>query len=381
MLVNEEHFGCLWLCQCDQPATTARTLKLSNSCDNKIRTTHFGITLIVLMKSFVTFWMVSIVIADYTIAQDQQSFSQVSELTLRPHITVQHPTVTLRDVLTRDHSSSDLSLLDLDLYEFSEDASAVELTRQFISLRVALSESSHHISLSGADSILVEYVPSLPLTDIAIENQAALSLSRHLQKPSSEVQVRLLQPVMAFVQLSRSPQHGYRFDFLWPPDVTPGRQNVVFRVFDGEQLVVTRQLPVAVMQRIQTIKMQQYAPRGTQITAEMISTENAFTASNDPQLTLSSVIGRTLGRSLRPHATLSPSDLEPLNNSSHSPVIQARSAVRIVARKNGLEVVVPRAQALQSGQQGQLIQVKNLQSNRVITGRVVNASEVVVDLQ
>jgi flagella basal body P-ring formation protein FlgA len=61
-------------------------------------------------------------------------------------------------------------------------------------------------------------------------------------------------------------------------------------------------------------------------------------------------------------------------------LVQAREPVRLIARKGVLKVTVPVAEALQSGKKGQVIRVRNLQSNQVIAGVVVARGEVEVPL-
>ena len=59
-------------------------------------------------------------------------------------------------------------------------------------------------------------------------------------------------------------------------------------------------------------------------------------------------------------------------------VVRPRDTVRLVARKGGLTVIISAAESLQQGSVGDLIRVRNLQSNRVITGRVASREEVTI---
>jgi biotin operon repressor len=49
--------------------------------------------------------------------------------------------------------------------------------------------------------------------------------------------------------------------------------------------------------------------------------------------------------------------------------------VRVVARKSGLTVMLSSAEALQSGNKGESIRVRNRQSGRTLTGRIVGPAE------
>jgi flagella basal body P-ring formation protein FlgA len=74
-------------------------------------------------------------------------------------------------------------------------------------------------------------------------------------------------------------------------------------------------------------------------------------------------------------------DLLPVeSNTATEIVVRQRDAIRLIARQGQLEFVVPRAEAMQNGRVGQVIRVKNLQSNRIVNARLVSAEEAVVDL-
>ena len=66
--------------------------------------------------------------------------------------------------------------------------------------------------------------------------------------------------------------------------------------------------------------------------------------------------------------------------SASQPLVKPRDVVRVTARKGSLTVTLHQAEALQSGEAGQLVRVRNLASNRVVVGKVVAAGEVEVAL-
>ena len=305
----------------------------------------------------------------------------VTELLLRPEVVVHQAKVTLRDVIELPPKSLDQSLLSLDLHEFDGQSSVEQISSQFIRLRVALARKLTDVKIGGVESVTIKFEPSVELTDDTIEQQAAESLAIRVRKDSSDVQVHLLLPVMSLWRAPDTPRDYFRFDFLWPDQLTWGRQVMLLRVFDGELLLFTRQIQVETARKCDVIQLLRDAPRGMTISEDMITMKSVFSAEVDPELSVEDALDRSLVRPLSRGSRLSPSDLKTQSPMALTPVIQALSAVRVVARKNGLQIVIPRAQALQAGAEGQLIRVKNLQSNRIITGRVVNASEVAVDLQ
>ena len=100
------------------------------------------------------------------------------------------------------------------------------------------------------------------------------------------------------------------------------------------------------------------------------------------ELQAADVSGLSPRRTIRPGEILTLSDFpEQPGRGASEQLIRSRDAVRIVGRRKALKFVVPAAEALQSGRLGQLIRVRNLQSNRIVVGRVTGRGEVEVPLQ
>lgn len=87
---------------------------------------------------------------------------------------------------------------------------------------------------------------------------------------------------------------------------------------------------------------------------------------------LEPVVGKELKTSLRAGAVLYEHLLE------EPPLVQRGDLVTILARSDHIEVSAP-GRARNAGAKGELVQVKNLMSRRIVYGRVVNPSVVEVD--
>ena len=61
--------------------------------------------------------------------------------------------------------------------------------------------------------------------------------------------------------------------------------------------------------------------------------------------------------------------------------VRSRDKVQMTARKGPLVVVLRGAEAQQQGRVGEWINVKNLQSNRIVAAKVVGPGEVEIPLQ
>ena len=299
---------------------------------------------------------------------------------LRSTVIVNQQKVTLKDVLAIGDHKLDRNLLELDLYEFGESEATVTLSKEFINLRVALSSSAKQTVLAGSDQITVTYRPSVALTDQLIELEAAKVVANTMRVGTNDVRVRLLTPVMSQWIGSTKPQTSFAFDFVFQNQPQLGRQTALLRVLDGGRIIGTKRIQIEAATRQPVITLRKSIRRG-----EILSNQNLEVTSEfrtmAPELNLNDAVGLTVRRNMTRGSILRPQDLEKTQRQTVQPnVIQTRDAVRLVARKNGLKVVVPQAQAMQSGRIGQIIRVKNLESNRIVTGRVVNADEVAIDL-
>jgi flagellar basal body P-ring formation protein FlgA len=89
-----------------------------------------------------------------------------------------------------------------------------------------------------------------------------------------------------------------------------------------------------------------------------------------------SPVGKRTKRVILPLQVVTKGDIGD-NEANAATVIRQRDAVKLVARAGSL-VVTTTGEALQDGRTGQTIKVRNVDSKKVVTGRVVNRNEVQV---
>ena len=94
------------------------------------------------------------------------------------------------------------------------------------------------------------------------------------------------------------------------------------------------------------------------------------------------VVGHTAARWVRTGAVLERADIRlgqrTTREDARPYTVPRRSVVRLVARKPGLRVTVSAAELLEDGRIGETVSARNLTSNRIVTGRLVDPSEVEV---
>jgi flagella basal body P-ring formation protein FlgA len=272
------------------------------------------------------------------------------------------------------------ALKDLDLAEFK--GGELTLTRSLIEIRLQLAGyDSSDVAMTGADQIVIGESQSVALTDMAVEQAVYRALCQQYEVPRDDLQVKLASPFIGPWLSSADQKKSVCLELMPTPQLPLGRVQLTLRLLDGERVLAARPAAFEISRRQTVVVAMSSLDRGAILTANHVREEVRFVDGALDQLTVGQVTDRKLLTPLRPGDVLTLRHVgEPAV--AESPVlIQAREPVRLVARKNGLKVVIPVAEALQSGREGQLVRVRNLQSNQVVTGRVVGRGEVEVPMQ
>jgi flagellar basal body P-ring formation protein FlgA len=113
--------------------------------------------------------------------------------------------------------------------------------------------------------------------------------------------------------------------------------------------------------------------RGEMVTPEMvhIATWNAYDAPRDAATELSQIVGRRATRLLQPNLPVPGSAVE------REAAVRRGGRVDIVARIPGLELRTA-GESLEDGGVGETVRVRNVESKRIITGRVTAPGEVMI---
>lgn len=220
------------------------------------------------------------------------------------------------------------------------------------------------------------------LTDLLVESSVQSALERQFALQPGDVRAQLLRPFVDDTLQKAVFEKQMRLEVVSPPELPLGRTNMLVRLWDGSQLLTSRSAFVDVRRRRYVLICRKTIAQGSAVNADDVNQEVRFVDSEQDELQAADVAKRTARRSIRPGEILSSRDfINELVAQSGKPIIRARDSVRVTAYRKGLKFVVPAAEALQSGHTGQLIRVRNVHSNRILTGRVVAEGEVEVQLQ
>jgi len=282
--------------------------------------------------------------------------------------------------ITDSDAARRAALMKLDLATWDPDQETT-ISRGMVEIRILLAGyDSQQVVLSGPDQVVVGLLPKVALTDLGVEQTVFDTLCRQFSIAPEDLRVKLVTP---FVGPSLPALEGLvqpRLELMPPPQLPLGRSQLTVRVLDGNRVVAARQLSFEIARRQPVVVATNSLDRGNLVSEEHVREETRFVDGPVDRLTAAQVIGRRVLLPFRPDEVVTlrhvgqPTEVE-------SPIlVQPRDAVRLIAKKRGLTVTIPVAEALQAGREGQLIRVRNVQSNQVVTGVVVGRGEVHVRL-
>lgn len=275
-----------------------------------------------------------------------------------------------------------MQLGELDLHHLLPGEQETIVDKAFVRVRILLAGfDPETVAVTGADRIRVVQMDPARLTDLGIEEAALRTLAQHYHVPTDDLQVRLLQPLIGPWLSDKEDLANVRAEVAPPVGLPLGKVPLTVRMFVGERLIASRQAGFEVTRKQTVVVPTASLDRGHTLTPKHLREETRFVDNAVDLLAIEDVTGRRLAQRVGPGEVLSLRHLAVDQPEERMNLVEARDSVRLVVRQNGLTVVVPGAEALQAGAEGQVIRVKNLQTNRVVTGRVVARGEVEVPLR
>jgi len=217
------------------------------------------------------------------------------------------------------------------------------------------------------------------LTEEAILDAARHCVLRRLPWEPADIEIRLAQQI-AYVARVTSPTGAISLDAdlrtAWPP---LGRVQVDVEVsVDGRRhSAVPVHLEVGHFDNVVVSKRQIEAKR-TITEQDVYLDRREVSALHGYSSSLDSLIGKRAKRSIRPLMVIAAGDVSATDASQaahDAPIlIRRQDRVRLVGQTGALNVSIL-AEALQDGRTGDLIRLRNVDSKKIIMGRVVSRSE------
>lgn len=217
------------------------------------------------------------------------------------------------------------------------------------------------------------------LSDLSVERAILDELASQFGIVQSDLQVRLLRSIVDPGAASLKDIVNPLIEVTAPAQFPYGRQSLVVRILDGEKIAMTRTVTVNVRLRRKLLLTRRPVSAGAKIDSSMLSEEIRFVERQYDELIPEDVIGMVAARSMRPNDIVDWANMRDSDSVSVGllkPLVKARDAVQVIASHKSLRISISAAEALGAGRKGQLIKVRNLQSKKVFTGRVIAAGQV-----
>ncbi|HWG47406.1 MAG TPA: flagellar basal body P-ring formation chaperone FlgA [Gemmataceae bacterium] len=299
-------------------------------------------------------------------------------LTLRAEATVSGSQVSVGDVAALEGGDAQQRerIAKLDLAELPLSSQPILVSQQQIDFRLRVAGiDDRAFRLEGPRFVRVSR-PATEALDNKIAAVARQAVEQKLPAGTEDAAIQLAQPVR-LPPLSAEGEDIHLEAELRGPVTVPGRVMVEVGIYirGARRLGLPVYLEVKKLQSapvaIRRIEVGE-AFRSDNVRIERVAVENPPKAAVD----VAGLMGRHARRTVAAGRLIEPGDVE--SDTQLAIVIHQRDLIHILAKVGPLQVKA-RGEALQEGRIGQLIQVRNVDSNATVAGRVVDRSTVEVD--
>lgn len=306
----------------------------------------------------------------------------VVRVALRPLSTVDQQLVKTNDIAEIQGGSpfERRRIAELDIFEFSQDKTSETISQSQLNLRLRLAGiDQNKYQLSGPEQATVSLRERVVSDKQIIENVRA-ALAQHWQVAPADLQIRLSQPLPASLNALLAADSDLTISPFLGQQETPGFMRLMLGIYRNNNLFkkVTVSLDV---QLIRTVAVTTGLLSARQIITNAdfrlerrrVSGRTALDAETD-------VANKITTRTLPAGSILLNKDIRSADNRLRQAreIIKRGDVVRLVARTRGLTVMLRACEALENGHINETIRVRNLRSRKIITGRVINATELEV---
>ena len=353
--------------------------------------------------------MIRILIFVWVIGSASELVAQSVNVLLAPTSEVREQVVRLGDIASvsmTDRSVVPKAVQQIDLVRIPDGESAAIIRKSMIKVRLQLHGlETGQFAVNGPEQIIAvlrapaetsrrqppvtlvsQSTPAQEekrsvqgLSDEAVEAAILQSLTRRFILHPDDISAELLKPFVTARMQAEVPQ-DVRIEVVAPTSFPYGRAGMMIRLWAGRSLVSSGLVSVRIQRRRTFLVARRYIPATAPVTRDLVQLESRLVDREYDEISVAEVDGLKTRRAIRAGEPLSFRDVVGSGRQKAETVVRARDSVQVIAFRNGLRFAVPAAQALQSGRVGEIIRVRNIQSNRVISAKVTGPGEVEVPL-
>ncbi len=301
-------------------------------------------------------------------------------VTLRASTTVDEPVVTVAALARVEGGPAWLrqKIGALDVAEVSAIGQTATVSRNQVVMRLRLAGiEPDSFRVEGPTQAVVQMV-TVELTDVEVLKAAEKAVLLRLRANPGDLELRLLEDIrLPAVRINPGDQLRLRGECP-PATLNAGKTRVtVIVLVNGVQRGVASVFLELCLYRHVAVTVRPLAA-GQPLKAEDVRPERRLLAAGDQSVAYSEqLLGHRILHAVASGQVLAAPDLD-LPLEADQVAIKCRDRVRLLASLGGLSAVAA-GEALEDGKLGQVIRVRNVDSNKVVSGRVVGRSTVEVD--
>lgn len=272
------------------------------------------------------------------------------------------------------------NIAKLDLLRRSDLGKKPAVSKAHVRLRIILSGVyPRDFVVTGAEQVVLQADGAGNVGhDNRLLTQLQPALAARLRVDPSDVQLQLTRPPSA--SLSRLLSGESRVEFTLPPVVQAGPLSIRVRIYDGTRLLKTDAISLELRVAMQVQVARRRIASGSSILAEDVRSQRRFVTGAIARNAVVDVVGQTLQRGVQVGDVITAQDLRRTQAMRPEIVIRSRDVVEVIARRERLQIKISGAVALQQGAVGDSIRVRNPDTKKVFTARVVNPGTVEIRL-
>jgi flagella basal body P-ring formation protein FlgA len=303
-------------------------------------------------------------------------------IVVRPTTVVRSSLVTVADVADIEGGDERIRrrVAGLDVAEVTTTAAPQVLSQRRIEIRLLLAGLAPNVcQITGADHVTLVRAAPVRLDKLVVD-AIHTALTTRFRVDAADLDIRLTQPLTSTLELAGLAPDDLRLEPRVPEVLPLGRTRLPVDVYVQGQLSENLSATVDIGWYQSVAKVAGLVGCGAILTPEKVVSERMRVVIPGSFLAPDQVVGRKVKRALRPGEALHPQDLEESRATENPILVKPYDTVQVVARRGQLTAILGAAEVLQQGREGDVVRVRNPDSKKVISGRVVSRSELEVSL-
>ncbi len=307
-----------------------------------------------------------------------QDLSAPVRVAMRPAVAHQQPRIAVGQLanITGGTSARRRQIAELDLAVWTDEAQSAEISQNEVLARLLLAGiQPSEFQITGPPRTRVQ----LAAPGAAVQEKLRTAIVRHvaqgLHLDQQDVEVMLVITPLQQNELSQRLSAGEtQVRPLQHAEQLVGRRRIELGIFNHQGITskVSVAAEVAIYRHV-VVTTRPVEPGAAINEANSHVEKRRFESLDADLVTPGELTGQFARTRLRPQQLVKHGDLGRVRNAERNePVIRSRDIVNVVAARGGMKITLRGAEALRSGEVGDVIPLRNPSSKEKIYGRVIN---------